>query len=151
IELHLGKELILDGEIVAQLGIPLDAMIAKNLRGIEGTAEVTAAIAALLRNQQRRSGILPVTGDECGKPIDERLGATGIAFDFGEIDPADRARRDLIAIAGAAEPLNALAENHIELADSKQRICKITINLETPTAQAIDARRGFEQIAVILA
>src|SRR6185437_5114969 len=109
--------------VVAQLDDALEAVIAEKLGWIIGAAKEAAAIAALLRDQERREGVLAVDRAERRERAIDRLRAAQRCLDLLEIDAAGEARRRRrvdggrrqIGVCGAAEPLDALAEGDVDL------------------------------------
>ena len=125
-------------------------MVAEHLRGIEGAAEEAPAIRALLGNQQRREGVLPVGGNEERRNSQTAAAARVIvAFDLVEVDAARiggggrqrRQRRVRIGVVGRAEAVDALAERDVHLIDAEEAVGPVGIGLEAEAAQAV-AREG---------
>ena len=83
-------------------------MVAEHLRGIEGAAEEAPAIAALLRDQQRREGVLAVDRDEGREVRQQRLQPAERRLDLAEVDAA-RIGRGPAAPAGGTVPGSPLS------------------------------------------
>ena len=114
----------------------------KNLRGIEGAAEISAAEAALLGHQKRRERILAV-GRGIGREIRRQAAACGCrSLELGEIDASGRTRGQRIAVFRAAEPFDALADGGVELIDALERVGKIAVRPRAKAAQPIVGERS---------
>ena len=122
VQLNLRKLFDSQGNIVAQLAQRQQAAVGDELRRIETAAEHPPAIAALLRHQERREGILPIDGGQHGEAREQRLHPRQRQFHLGEIDPAIGARGELVAVLRAAHALDALAEHEVGLVDAAELV-----------------------------
>src|SRR5580704_3382055 len=140
IELGLGDLLGHCGhawDVIAQLAQGLDAFVRHQDRGLERAAEHAAPIAAHLRIEQRGAGILPIGGEQEREIRRQRLQSRERRLGLGEIDAAIEAAGQRLAVLGAADALQALAQDQVDLIDAIDRIGPVGIDLEAAAAQAI--------------
>ena len=116
--------------VVAQFADRFPAAIAQQFGRVIGAAEEASAIAALLGSQQRGGGILAVEAGERREAVRQRLRAAERCFDLGEVDTAGGTRSERIAVVGAAEPFDALAEGNVELVDALQAVGVVAVGLD---------------------
>ena len=147
VQLGLAKCFQFKGNIVPELGQHLDAGVGDELRGVEGAPEQAPAIAAELRYQQRGKGVLPVDRGQDREAVEQRLHPRDRQLHLGEVDPAVEARGEIAAVLGAAEALDALAEDEEELVDAAQGVGRVAVYANAKAAQAIErARRRSRQV-----